>query len=168
MSTDSVVVAQKVVTLEYVLKNAEGTVLDSSEDNAPLSYLHGSHQIVPGLERALEGLKVGDKKEVVVQPVDGYGEPDPNGIFPVPLSAFPAELKLSVGDALMGEDDEGNTMPVRIVEVRADSVLVDANHPLAGQVLYYHVTIQSVREPTPEELTHGHVHNPGDEHDHDH
>ena len=89
------IAANQVVTVEYTLKNAAGEVLDTSDGSEPLSYIHGSEQIVPGLERELEGLEVGDEKDVVVQPEDGYGLPDPDGVFSVPRSVFPADQELS-------------------------------------------------------------------------
>jgi FKBP-type peptidyl-prolyl cis-trans isomerase SlyD len=147
-----VVTRRKVVTLEYTLRNRQGEILDSSDGSEPLAYLHGAHQIVPGLERALEGLAVGDERDVVVSAEDGYGPSDPDGIFAVPRSAFPAGMSLRVGDSFMGEDQEGHGVPVRLVEVHDDRVVVDANHPLAGQELHFHVAVRGVREATVEEL----------------
>jgi FKBP-type peptidyl-prolyl cis-trans isomerase SlyD len=155
---------KKVVRIDYTLKNAAGEVLDTSEGGEPLTYLHGGHQIVPGLERELAGLSAGDSKDVVVAPEDGYGKPDPQGIFGVPRAAFPAEAQLQVGETFMGEDDEGGAVPVRVVEVRDDMVIVDANHPLAGETLYFHVDVREVRDATLEELMHGHAHGPGESH----
>jgi FKBP-type peptidyl-prolyl cis-trans isomerase SlyD len=152
--------ARKVVTIDYVLKNDEGEVLDSSEGAEPLAYLHGAEQIVPGLERALEGLEVGAVRDVVVQPSDGYGEPDPGGVFTIPRQSLPPELPISVGDTFMGESDDGEAVPVRVVELRDDVVVVDANHPLAGVVLHFHVEVREVRDATLEELQHGHPHGP--------
>ena len=161
-----------VVTVEYTLRNAAGEVLDTSDGSDPLSYIHGTEQIVPGLERELEGLAVGDEKDVVVRPEEGYGLPDPDGIFAVPRGVFPADQDLSPGDTLIGEDNEGNQLPVRIVELLGDSVRIDANHPLAGEVLHYHVKICEVRPATAEELEHGHPHGADghdhEDHDHDH
>jgi FKBP-type peptidyl-prolyl cis-trans isomerase SlyD len=145
----------KVVRLDYTLKNAEGEVLDTSEGQEPLAYIHGAHQIVPGLERELTGLAAGDSKDVIVPPEDGYGVPDPQGIFSVPRGAFPADLEISVGESFMGEDDQGRAVPVRVVEVREDVVVVDANHPLAGQTLYFHVVVREVRDATQDELMQG-------------
>ena len=156
---------KKVVRIDYTLKNAAGEVLDTSEGGEPLSYLHGAHQIVPGLELELAGLAAGDTKDVVVQPDDGYGQPDPQGIFGVPRAAFPPEATLNVGDTFMGEDDEGGAVPVRVVELREDTVVVDANHPLAGETLYFHVDVREVRDATLEELMHGHAHG-GEGHQH--
>ncbi len=160
------IAAQKVVTLDYTLKNDAGEVLDSSEGSEPLAYLHGADQIVAGLERALEGLDVGAVRDVVVPPEEGYGAPDPQGIFPIPRTAFPPDLAISPGDTFMGENDEGDALPVRVLEVRDDSILVDANHPLAGVTLHFHVTVREIRDATAEELTHGHVHDEGGHHHH--
>ena len=150
-----------VVRLDYTLKNASGEVIDTSEGAEPLTYLHGFSQIVPGLERELEGLEAGQSKDVVVQPEDGYGMPDPEGVFGVPLAAFPPDAKLSVGDSFIGEDDEGQALPVRVVELRDDVVVVDANHPLAGETLFFHVDVREVRAATADELEHGHTHGEG-------
>jgi FKBP-type peptidyl-prolyl cis-trans isomerase SlyD len=155
---------KKVVRIDYTLKNAGGEVLDTSEGGEPLSYLHGAHQIVPGLERELAGMQAGDSKDVVVAPEDAYGSVDPQGIFGVPRTAFPDEAELNVGDTFMGEDDQGGAVPVRVVEVRDDTIIVDANHPLAGETLYFHVDVREVRDATLEELMHGHAHGPGDQH----
>lgn len=155
---------KKVVRIDYTLKNASGEVLDTSDGGEPLSYLHGAHQIVPGLERELTGMEAGQSKDVVVQPDDGYGQPDPQGIFGVPRAAFPADADLKVGDTFMGEDDEGGAVPVRVVELKDDTIVVDANHPLAGETLYFHVDVREVRDATLEELMHGHAHGPGDSH----
>ncbi len=155
-----------VVSLHYTLKNKAGDVIDSSEGAEPLSYIHGASQIVPGLERELTGLKAGDSKDVVVRPEDGYGVPDPQGIFGVPRAAFPPEAKLEVGESFVGEDDEGQAVPVRVIEVRPDLIMVDANHPLAGETLYFHVDVREVREATVEELQHGHAHGAGGHHHH--
>jgi FKBP-type peptidyl-prolyl cis-trans isomerase SlyD len=159
------VAARTVVTLDYTLKNKQGEVLDSSDGSEPLSYLHGADQIVPGLERELEGLDVGAEKDVVVQPADGYGEIDQDARFSVPRASFPSDIV--EGDALVGEDDEGNAMPVRVVEIQGDTVLVDANHPLAGEVLHFHVAVREVRVATEEELAHGHPHGPNGHDDED-
>ncbi len=157
----------KVVRLDYTLRNKGGDVLDTSDGAEPLTYLHGFSQIVPGLEKELEGMEAGQGKDVVVTPEEGYGVPDPEGVFSVPRSAFPEDAKLSVGDSFIGEDDEGQALPVRVVELKEDAVVVDANHPLAGETLFFHVDVREVRDATAEEIEHGHTHD-GDEHDHDH
>lgn len=150
-------IAEKtIVTLEYTLKSDTGEVLDTSDGVEPLSYLHGADQIVPGLERVLEGLEVGAVKDVVVSPEDGYGELDPEAKFSIPRGSFPSDI--AEGDQLVGEDDDGNAMPVRVISIKDDEVMVDANHPLAGQTLHFHVEVKDVRAATEEELEHGHAH----------
>ncbi len=149
---------KKVVSLNYTLKNAAGEVLDSSVGQAPLNYIHGTQQIVPGLERELTGLEAGNARDVVVKPEDGYGARDPEGVFGVPRAAFPPDAHLEVGQSFIGEDDEGQSVPVRVIELTAEQVMVDANHPLAGETLYFHVEVVEVRDATAEELAHGHAH----------
>lgn len=160
-----VIADKKVVHIDYVLKTDGGEVVDSSEGQQPLAYLHGSGQIVPGLERALTGLSAGESKDVVVEPADGYGDRDPDGVFGIPRSAFPDAAQLEVGASFVGEDDEGNSLPVRVVALEGDNVVVDANHPLAGERLHFHVDIRSIRDATAEEMEHGHPHE-GDGHQH--
>jgi FKBP-type peptidyl-prolyl cis-trans isomerase SlyD len=143
---------KKVVRLDYTLRNAAGEVLDSSDGAGPLTYLHGASQIVPGLERALVGMRAGEATDVVVAPEDAYGQPDPEGVFGVPRAAFPAEVVLAVGESFIGEDEQGQAVPVRVVELREDTVIVDANHPLAGETLHFHVDVREVRDATPAEL----------------
>ena len=101
---------------------------------------------------------MGDERDVVVEPADGYGEVNPAGVFPVPRSVFPKDMAVELGDALVGEDDEGEMIPVRVIELRDDVIMVDANHPLAGQQLHYHVKVREVRDASAEELEHGHSH----------
>jgi FKBP-type peptidyl-prolyl cis-trans isomerase SlyD len=156
---------KKVVRIDYTLRNDAGDVLDTSEGAEPLTYLHGAQQIVPGLERELAGLTAGDKKDVVVAAEDAYGTHDPQGIFGVPRTAFPPDAQLAVGESFIGEDDEGEAVPVRVIELRDDVVVVDANHPLAGERLHFHVEIREVRDASAEELEHGHVHGPGGAHE---
>jgi len=157
---------RKVVTIDYELRDGEGELIDTSEGAGPLSYLHGAHQIVPGLERALEGLDAGAERDVVVPPEDGYGRPDPGGVFTVPRATFPPELTIAVGDTFMGENDDGAGLPVRVVELRDDVVVVDANHPLAGVTLHFHVVVREVRDATVAELQHGHPHGADGGHEH--
>jgi FKBP-type peptidyl-prolyl cis-trans isomerase SlyD len=159
---------KKVVRLDYTLRNGAGEVLDTSEGSEPLTYLHGANQIVPGLEKELTGLGAGDAKDVVVAPEEGYGMPDPEGIFGVPRNAFPPEAQLAVGESFIGEDDEGQAVPVRVIELRDDVVMVDANHPLAGETLYFHVDVREVRDASEEELAHGDVHGHGHGHGGEH
>jgi len=153
-----------VVGIDYSLHLGDGKVVDASAPGEPLTYLHGEGQIVPGLESALEGLVVGDRKEVVVSPADGYGEHDPRGMQEVPRGAFPPEFDPKVGAELTAEGPDGEPVPFAIREVKPESVLIDLNHPLAGKTLHFDVTVREVRAATDEEREHGHAHGPGHDH----
>ncbi|MCE9670072.1 peptidylprolyl isomerase [Myxococcus stipitatus] len=158
-----------VVTLDFKLHLGDGKVVDESEGSEPLVYLQGHEEIVPGLEKALEGKAKGDSLQVVITPEEGYGAYDPDGIEEVPRDSFPEDLTLEVGGELFASDDDGNEMEVTVREIREKTVMVDFNHPLAGKTLHFDVTVRDVRAATAEELEHGHAHGPeGHGHDHDH
>ncbi len=151
-----------VVGFTYTLQDSNGVLLDQSEDEA-LEYLQGHQNIVPGLESALEGLSVGDKQVVVVLPEEGYGLWEQDLIQPFPRDAFPDDLELYVGLELETESGHGPIV-LRVQEIQEDQVMMDANHPLAGETLHFSVEIKSVRPATPEEIEHGHVHSKGHHH----
>ena len=155
-----------VVSIDYRLHLGDGKVIDASEPGDPLTYLQGEGQIVPGLERELNGLGVGDDRKVVVAPEDGYGDRNPNGLQQVDRKAFPDDVELKVGLELSAVGPNGETVPFVVHEVSGDKVVVDLNHPLAGKTLHFEVTVREVRAPTAEELEHGHAHGPGG-HGHD-
>jgi FKBP-type peptidyl-prolyl cis-trans isomerase SlyD len=150
------------VLIHYKVANSAGEVLDSSEGDEPLAYIHGSGDIVPGLERALSGKGAGDRVQVTVPPAEGYGEHESAKVQTVPRDAF-EEKNLQPGMRFQAESEDGDVL-VTITQVGADEVTIDANHPLAGQTLHFDVEVMAVRECTPEELAHGHVHGPGDHH----
>lgn len=153
----------KVVGIHYVLKNGAGEEIDRSEPNQPLEYLHGAGQIVPGLEKALEGMQVGEKKNVKVNPAEGYGEVMPELRGEVSRSHFPKDMPIEVGTIFRAQLPEGPT-DLRIHAVIGDKVTVDANHPLAGETLHFDVEIASIRNATEEEQSHGHAHGPDGHH----
>jgi FKBP-type peptidyl-prolyl cis-trans isomerase SlyD len=153
-----------VVDIDYSLHLGDGNVIDQSGPGEPLSYIHGEGQIVPGLERALEGLAAGDAKKVVVSPDDGYGPHDPRGMQEVPRDAFPADMKPEVGMQFTARGPQGEAVPFTVADVKLESVVVDLNHPLAGKTLHFDVTVREVRAATAEEMEHGHVHGEGDHH----
>lgn len=155
-----------VVGLEYKLHLGDGEIVDESEPGEPLSYLHGEGQIVPGLEKELEGLGVGDSRKVVVSPENGYGEHDARGLQEVPRTAFPPDASIEVGETFGAHGPDGQPMPVTVRELKGDKVVIDLNHPLAGKTLHFDVTVREVRQATAEELEHGHAHGPGGAHDH--
>ncbi|MFT5034029.1 MAG: FKBP-type peptidyl-prolyl cis-trans isomerase SlyD [Bermanella sp.] len=146
------------VAIHYTLTDEEGKQLDSSADGEPLTYLHGHGGIIPGLESALTDKAKGDSLKVVVQPEDGYGELNPDMLQQVPLEAFQGVESIEAGMQFQAEGDGGQMQMVVVREVTDETVLVDGNHPLAGQVLNFDVTIETVREASAEELEHGHVH----------
>jgi len=148
-----------VVSMAYALRIENDQLIDQSDDDAPLEYIHGARQIVPGLEKALIGLNVGDEKDVEVKPADGYGERDPDDIVEMPRGNFPESLDLSVGKPLKVKDSEtGESFSAYIVESNSETVKLDFNHPLAGRTLNFHIKIINLRQATEEELTHRHVH----------
>jgi FKBP-type peptidyl-prolyl cis-trans isomerase SlyD len=140
------------VTLAYTLYDEDGAVVDRTDDEQPLSYLHGYGQLVPGLERGIEGMTKGDLRSVVVPASDGYGEYDPEAVFEVERSDFPRPSEVAVGDEFFAESDDGQGISLTVLEVHEDSCLVDTNHPLAGEDLKFDVTVLEVRAATDEEI----------------
>ncbi|RME81815.1 MAG: peptidylprolyl isomerase [Zetaproteobacteria bacterium] len=149
-----------VVTIDYRLTNDRGEVLDTSEGGEPLAYLHGADNLIPGLERELEGHKKGDRVEVTVEPEDAYGEYDPGMTQVVPRSMFEGVDEIEVGMQFQAQTPQGVHI-VKIAKVDGDQITIDGNHPLAGERLHFDITVRDVREATPEEIEHGHVHGPG-------
>jgi FKBP-type peptidyl-prolyl cis-trans isomerase SlyD len=146
-----------VVSIDYTL-TVDGEVVDSTEGDEPLMFLQGHQNIIPGLERELSGMKIGDSKKVVVPPTEAYGEIDPDNIIDVPRSEFPAEIPLDPGTELEVKNADGEVLSATIAEVNPNNVKLDFNHPLAGKQLDFDVTVTDLREATEEELAHGHVH----------
>lgn len=147
-----------VVSLDYTLRLDDGEVIDASEQE-PLEYLQGHSQIIPGLERALNGMKVGEEKSVSVGAADAYGEVDEEAFQQVGHDVFPSDLELEEGMLLrMRDAQSGKPYEVVVAEINKDGVVLDFNHPLAGETLHFQVKIAGLRAATPEELAHGHVH----------
>ena len=152
-----------VVSMDYKL-TVDGEVLDSSEDAGPLQFLAGYGNIVPGLEREMAGMKIGESKDVVVAPADGYGEFDEEAFMEVPRNEFPNDLQLEEGIELNVTDEDGQNQYARVENITDESVRLDFNHPLAGAELHFTVKVVALRDPTKEELDHGHVHEEGHHH----
>ena len=155
-----------VASIEYTLKDGDGQVLDTSEGREPLTYLHGSGNLVPGLEAALEGSGTGDSVSVTVEPSEGFGERDENLIQQVPKSAFEGVESIEAGMRFQAADEQGQGRIVTVTEVEDEQVTVDANHPLAGVPLNFNVSVVEVRAASDEEIEHGHVHTGEEEEDH--
>lgn len=131
------------VSFDYTL-TVDGQILDSSQGRGPLSYTQGSGQIIPGLDKQMLGLKVGDKRTFIVAPAEAYGEINPSAFREIPKSSLPAELDPQPGMYIQMQAANGEVMPVKIKDVTQNSIILDFNHPLAGKTLTFDVTIVSV------------------------
>lgn len=147
----------KVVSIEYVLRDTNGTEIDRSTDQ-PLLYLHGARAIVLGLEEALTGKSAGDKVEVRVPPEKGYGPKRKIKPQEVPRSKFPPDVPLTKGARFATPGPDGRAIPVWITKVQGNQIYVTPEHPLAGVTLCFEVTVRAVRDATEEEKQHGHPH----------
>ena len=134
------------VSVHYHGKLTDGTTFDSSEGREPLQFTAGSGQVIKGFDDAILGMMTGDKKTVNIPVADAYGERNDDMIMEYPKSDFPADMNPEVGMELQMGDDSGNVFPVVIVEVADDMVLLDANHPLAGQDLIFEIELVSIGE----------------------
>jgi FKBP-type peptidyl-prolyl cis-trans isomerase SlyD len=151
-----------VVNFNYTLTNAAGDVLDKSQGE-PLVYLHGAHNIVPGLENAMLGKQIGDKFVVTVEPEEAYGEYQAEMVQEVPRNMFQGVDDIQTGMQFQAQTDDG-VQVVTVKDVTSEIVIVDANHPLAGQALTFDVEVVAIRAATAEELEHGHAHGIGGHH----
>jgi FKBP-type peptidyl-prolyl cis-trans isomerase SlyD len=151
-----------VVSMTYELKNSDGDVLESSTE--PVAYLHGGYDnIFPKVEEAMHGKNVGDTVSVNLEPADAFGDYDENLVQIEPASAFPAK-DLKVGMQFEGEDETGDVILYTITEIADDKVVVDGNHPWAGERLLFTAVIKDVRTAKQEEVEHQHVHGAGGHH----
>ena len=155
---------KSVAAFHYTLTDDAGQVIDSSEGREPLTYLHGSSQIVPGLEKQMEGREVGDKFTAEVSPEEGYGVRHDELMQEVPKEAFQGVEDIQPGMQFQGRGPQGD-INVTVQKVEGDKVFIDGNHPLAGKTLNFAIEVTDVREASAEELEHGHVHGAGG-HDH--
>ncbi|MGI2187673.1 peptidylprolyl isomerase [Shewanella oncorhynchi] len=159
------------VTIHYRLSDQEGRLLEDSFDSEPMLYLHGTENLIPGLEAALDGKSKGEKLDVTISAEEAYGPYHDSLRQAVPLEAFGDIEDIVPGMRFIAETEMGQR-PVQVMEVKDDVVIVDGNHPLAGQSLNFSVEIVDVREASAEEIAHGHIHAQGGcgshGHDHDH
>lgn len=157
----------KVVGIYFTLKDKNGAVLDTNRRGGkPMPYLHGSNNILPALEKALEGKAKNDFVDVVLAAEQAYGPKKPELIHKLERKAFPANVAIAPGLRFSGKDPQGRMRSMLVLGVEGDSITVDENHPLAEQDLHFEVTICGVRDATPEETAHGHPHGPGSAHQH--
>ena len=150
----------KVVSMHYALRDANGEILDSSEGQAPLDYLHGHGNIIAGLEKALEGKEAGEKLKAVIPPEEGYGIREESLVKTVPLSNFQNPNEVEVGAQFQAETSQGPRLAT-VTQVDDQNVTIDLNHPLADHTLDFDIEVVEIRDATEEELAHGHVHGPG-------
>lgn len=155
-----------VVVFAYRLTTLAGDLLEESTPDEPAAYLHGGYDgIFEKVEAALEGKSVGDVVDVVLEPDDAFGEYDAELVRMEPADLFPGEVK--VGMQFEGTSEDGHHhLLYTVTDVADGQVVVDGNHPLAGQTLRVHCQVQSVRPATPDEVSHGHAHGPGGHHHH--
>jgi FKBP-type peptidyl-prolyl cis-trans isomerase SlyD len=146
-----------VISMDYEL-TVEGEVVDVTDPGEPIEFLQGHENIIAGLEKAIDGMAIGESKQVLVKAAEAYGEYDQDGFMEVPKAEFPSEIPLEIGLEISVTDDDGKEMTAFIEEVSVETVTLNFNHPLAGKDLDFKVKIVAIREATPEELEHGHVH----------
>jgi len=132
------------VRIHYTGTLTDGQTFDSSEGRDPLEFTVGSGQIIPGLEAAIPGMEVGEKKTVEIAADDAYGQPDPNAQQAVPRAEIPDDIPLDLGTQLQVQTPQGQVMPVTVVEVTEEQVTLDANHPLAGKDLTFNIELVEI------------------------
>jgi FKBP-type peptidyl-prolyl cis-trans isomerase SlyD len=157
-----------VVSVSYQLHanlpGQEKTHIETTDQSHPLTFLYGVGGLIPGFERNLDGLSTGEKFDFIIEPNDAYGENDPNAIINLPIDIFKVDNVvdfevLKAGNVLPMSDNEGNQMNGKVVSFNNEFVTMDFNHPLSGQILHFSGEVVDVREASPEEISHGHVHN---------
>jgi len=145
--------ANQIVSIEYEVKDGD-TVVDSNVGGAPLVFMFGKGQIIPGLENGIVNMAIGEKGNVEVQPEDAYGELNPEAKQEVPKDQF-AGIDLETGMTLYGQGEDGGTVQVIVKEIGEENIIIDFNHPLAGKTLMFAVTINNIREASAEEAMTG-------------
>jgi len=135
------------VSFDYTLKDTDGKVIETSKGNKPLNYIHGQKSMIPGLEKQLAGMKVGDEKNVRVKPEDAYGPVNKNAFQEVPKEKLPPN-GLKVGAVLAAKSSEGQVVPMRVHEIKEKTVVMDMNHPMAGKTLVFDVKVVDIQPPS--------------------
>lgn len=145
------------VSIDYTLKNDQGAVIDSSEGKDPLTYVHGTGRIIPGLEEALDGKEEGEEFSVTLKPEKGYGKHDDSLILTVARERFQNPDDISEGMQVQAQLQDGSVGVLTIKGIADDQVTLDANHPLAGETLHFDVLVTGVRQATQEEIDAGRI-----------
>lgn len=154
---------QKVGMIHYTLKDDNSVVLDTSEGKSPLAYIHGMKNLIPGMEKALEGKQAGDKLNIVIPPEEAYGLRNDALVNDVPIANFPEREHVKLGVQFQADTPDGKRIAT-VINIKDDTVTVDFNHQLAGETLHFDVEVVEVRDATADELSHGHVHTGGCNH----
>ena len=159
------IVKNSVATLHYILKDNDGEILDTADENNPFLYMHGVGGMIPGLEKALENAAAGDNIVVSVPPAEAYGERNPNLTQDVPREMFAGvtDEDMVVGAQFQAQTDQGVEI-ITVAAIEGDTIKIDGNHPMAGETLNFDVKVIDVREASAEEVSHGHPHGPGGHH----
>jgi len=153
----------KIVMIDYKLTDKNGELIDTSEGREPLAYLHGNGGLIPGLEEELEGKSINDSFTVSIPPEKAYGMRDDSLLQTIPRQQFENNDQLQIGMQFQAQYEHGVQL-LTITKIEGDNVTVDGNHPLAGEILNFDVTVKEVRDATADELEHGHAHGPGGHH----
>lgn len=154
-----------VVAIAYQMRLDDGQLVDEATNAEPFAFIQGQGQLMPVLERALSGMRVGEHKKLTVAPEDAFGDVDEDQVVELSWNELPDDLELSEGDVVdMEEADTGELVAATVVELNDDGILLDLNHPLAGETLFFSMEVLGVRAATADELAHGHVHGDGHHH----
>jgi len=156
----------KVAIITYALKDDEGNLITDSSEDGPYPYLHGSNNLLAGLQAHLTGRSVGEHLEGVLSPAEAFGERVEDGDDEIPLEDMPEGMELEVGMPLSAEDEDGNYVTIWITAMHDDRIAVDINHPLAGKTLHFSVDVVGLRDANEEERAHGHAHGVGGDEGH--
>ncbi len=132
----------KLISLEYTLKSDDDRVVESNVGKDPLTFTQGANQVIPGVESAVEGMTVGQSKQVVVPPIDGFGERDPKAVQEIPKEKAPGDIQ--VGTQLHGKDQAGREIRPTVTEIKDQTILLDFNHPLAGKTLFFDLKVVGI------------------------
>ena len=154
------IIKNTVVSLHYKMYDADNQLIDQTQPEEPMTYLHGGYDgIFPLVEEQLQGKQVGDQIDVTMQAEEAFGDHEPELVRQEPIDVFPEDIELEVGMMFEADDPEtGDVIVFRVTDITDGQVTVGGNHPLAGQTLRFEATVASVREATAEEIDHGHVH----------
>ena len=154
----------KVITVNFTLKDEKGNVIESTESAEPFYFISGNNHVLPKLEEAIDDMIIGSKKNVVIDSPNAYGKYDEKAVQQVKRFDFPQEAQIEVGKDFVANSKDGKHTSFTITKIEGDNITIDFNHPLAGKDLEFELELVDVRDALPEELEHGHVHGPGSHH----